>query len=343
MADFPPDVAAFIERTLVESVSPAYFLVADDGAVLEAGGCQGTYGAGSLKPGDSVYETFDFLSGYIPVHAERLPVFLSCLKAGQSWSADIYLYPVAGATRIIFLDATIKEAQLSVLQQQVNESGIIRERHRRLFSQYIGQAALDSIQSNPDAISCERRNIAVLFADIRDFTAFSEREAPDTVFFTLNAYLVNMAQAVTDEGGFVDKYIGDAVMAVFGLAEDGRNPSAAALATAFRMQKRIAELNLMRVRNSAPALSIGVGIATGPAIVGILGSRARKSFTAIGHTVNLASRLVSRTKPGEILLDRSTREAVVETDREFQLVELALPGIAGSAPYFLCTEHGRNG
>jgi adenylate cyclase len=147
-----------------------------------------------------------------------------------------------------------------------------------------------------DSHSGKEQEIAVLFADLRDFTRFSERQLPYDVVFLLNRYFRAMGEAVIAAGGHLDKFIGDGVMALFGV--EGRPEIAAAQAVdaARRMAQNLAELNIGLGDELKSPLKIGIGIHFGPAIVGEMGFGDAQSLTAIGDTVNIASRLETATK-----------------------------------------------
>jgi adenylate cyclase len=151
------------------------------------------------------------------------------------------------------------------------------------------------------------REIAVLFADIRGFTALSEGRLPYDVVFILNRYFTAMGRAVESTGGRVDKFIGDGVMALFGVTGDADAACRAALAAARAMSLRLIELNQSLHGELTEPLRIGIGIHVGPVIVGEMGYGHTTSITAIGDTVNTASRLEGLTKEHHA-------ELVVSTD-----------------------------
>ncbi len=142
----------------------------------------------------------------------------------------------------------------------------------------------------------QEQEIAILFADIRGFTTLSEQKLPYDVVFILNRYFRSMGEAIEGAGGRVDKFIGDGIMALFGVDQSAERGCETALQAARTMAERLDELNdLLRADLPAP-LRIGIGIHVGPAIVGEMGYARATSITAIGDTVNTASRLESKTK-----------------------------------------------
>jgi len=150
-----------------------------------------------------------------------------------------------------------------------------------------------------DLAEGSEREIAVLFADIRGFTALAEGMLPYDIVFLLNRYFAAMGQAVETAGGRVDKFIGDGVMALFGVEGDVAAACRDALGAARLMSQRLAEVNRALQGELAAPLRIGIGIHAGPAIVGEMGFSGAASITAIGDAVNTASRLEALTKEYE--------------------------------------------
>jgi adenylate cyclase len=150
--------------------------------------------------------------------------------------------------------------------------------------------------ARPAHLQGEEREIAVLFADLRAFTELSERKLPYDVVFLLNRYFEAMGHAIEAAGGHVDKFIGDGVMALFGIADRPRTASRQAIAAARAMAERLAELNESLKSDLEKPLRLGIGIHVGPAIVGEMGYGRVISLTAVGDTVNTASRLEAMTK-----------------------------------------------
>jgi len=150
--------------------------------------------------------------------------------------------------------------------------------------------------SRPTYLQGSEREIAVLFADLRSFTQFSESKLPYDVVFALNQYFRGMGQAVEAAGGHLDKFIGDGVMALFGVDSDLETGCRQALAAAAGMARALEHLNHQLRHDLDEPLRMGIGIHAGPAIVGEMGYGAATTVTAIGDTVNTASRLEAMTK-----------------------------------------------
>jgi adenylate cyclase len=209
--------------------------------------------------------------------------------------------------------------------------GAQRRRLRHAFGHYLAEGVIEELLRDPGALTLggERRNLSVLFSDIRGFTSFSERLAPEQLVKVLNTYLTPMTGAVLDSGGFLDKFIGDAVMAVFGApVPDERHPRHA-LACAVKMH---AELERIRPELSALGVDveIGVGINSGDMAVGNMGSVEHFNYTVMGDAVNLASRLEGLTKTYGVfcLVGEETRRAASDA---FAFREVDLVRVKGKA------------
>ncbi|MBI5507659.1 MAG: FHA domain-containing protein [Deltaproteobacteria bacterium] len=150
------------------------------------------------------------------------------------------------------------------------------------------------------------REVTVMFADIRGFTALTEASKPADVVTLLNEYFDQMAEVVFAHGGLLDKFIGDALMAVWGTPVAGDDDAKRALAAAAEMQEGVASMNEMRRDRGQVAIAIGIGLASGTCVAGAIGARRRMEYTVIGDAVNLASRLAGLARGGQVLCDEVT-------------------------------------
>jgi adenylate cyclase len=183
-------------------------------------------------------------------------------------------------------------------------------------------------RSRVDFVQGSEREIAILFADIRGFTALAEGRLPYDVVFVLNRYFSAMGRAIENAGGRVDKFIGDGVMALFGIESGAQAGCRAALAAARLMSERLGELNLsLQVELDRP-LRIGIGIHSGPVIVGEMGYGSAAAITAIGDAVNTASRLEALTKDYDcelVVSDETVARAGLDFS-EFPRYEIEIRG-----------------
>ena len=182
---------------------------------------------------------------------------------------------------------------------------------RANYSRFMPEYVVKQLLNNPNSFKLGGVNqtVTILFADIRGFTAFAERETPEKVVGLLNRYFSRMSEIIFAHGGTLDKYIGDGLMAIFGaptaLPEDAKN----ALKAAVTMQMQLLTLNKELEADGFQRIQIGIGLHTGEAVIGYIGSDRRSEYTAIGDTVNLASRLESNAAGGQILVSEATARA----------------------------------
>jgi class 3 adenylate cyclase len=168
---------------------------------------------------------------------------------------------------------------------------------RRALERFLPKEAVDRVLRGDDLrASGERRVVTVLFADLRDSTALSESMTGPQVVSFLNTFVGAMAQAVFDNGGMIDKLLGDGLMAVFGVVPNPTMGAEAAVKTALDIRGRMLLLNRRRQAEDLPAVRYGIGIHTGAVVLGAVGISERSDYTAVGDTVNTASRLETLTK-----------------------------------------------
>ena len=184
---------------------------------------------------------------------------------------------------------------------------VARANYSRFMPEYVVKQLLDN--PNSFRLGGANQTITVLFADIRGFTALSEREKPEKVVGLLNRYFSAMSDIIFDHGGTLDKYIGDGLMALFGAPSASPADAMNAVKAAVAMQKRLGMLNKELHADGFGEVSIGIGLHTGEATVGYIGTDKRSEYTAIGDTVNLASRLESNAAGGQILMSEATATA----------------------------------
>jgi adenylate cyclase len=237
-------------------------------------------------------------------------VVLAAIGGGVS----LFFYTAIQQGFLISLVYPMLSVGLGFLLYQAYFMAVVQRQVRFLrtaFSSYVSPALVHQLISHPDALTLkgERRNVSVLFSDIRRFTTISETIPPERLVPILNLYLGPMTEIVMEEYGTLDKYIGDAVMALYNAPLDVPDHPVRAAHSALRMLEKLAELNVQFLKSFDLTLNIGIGIHTGVASVGNMGSAQRFDYTAIGDTVNLASRLEGRTKVYgvNIVISESTR------------------------------------
>lgn len=172
----------------------------------------------------------------------------------------------------------------------------------RLFGQYVPPELVEEISKRPDEfdLSGETRDMSVMFTDIRSFTRLAEDKPPQFITQILNEYFTLMTETIHQQRGTIDKYIGDAIMAFWGAPLRDEHHAQHAILASLNMIKALPELNRNNERKGWPRIDIGIGVNTGPMNVGNMGSKFRMSYTVMGDSVNLASRLEQLTKKYQV-------------------------------------------
>jgi adenylate cyclase len=184
-----------------------------------------------------------------------------------------------------------------------------------IFGRFVSPTVAQLVLSRPIALSGESKLLTILFTDLRDFTAITEREDPSVVISSLNDYFQIVVEAADRHGGIVNKFGGDSTLVLFGLTDDQGDTQASATAavrTAIEIRVRLAALNQQRLAAQLPALIAGIGVNTGSAIAGLIGAERRMEYTVIGDAVNLSARIqaLSRELGDGILISEATRMAL---------------------------------
>lgn len=190
------------------------------------------------------------------------------------------------------------------LATRIEQEAVTRAELSRFLSPAVAEAV---VKGQVEILRVGRlAEVSVIFADIRGFTSMAESESPQETVAMLNAFFTSMANVVFRHEGNLDKFIGDCVMAVWGPPSPHPDDAARALRAALEMQAEVNEMNRLRVSDGRQPIQVGIGVNTGTAVVGYMGSTERHEFTAIGDSVNTSSRLCGLAKGGEILASEHT-------------------------------------
>jgi adenylate cyclase len=201
------------------------------------------------------------------------------------------------------------QARYTELEASYGRIQELEEKTRELFERYLPSQVARYLIDDPSRANLggERREVTILFADLRGFTALAEKMSPERLIEVVNGYLSLATESIFANGGVLDKFMGDAVMALYNSPLDQPDHALRAVKTAFALRESLDR------RQQEPALHFGFGINTGEAVVGNVGSEALMNYTAVGDTVNVAFRLQEQAKEHQILLSRATYEQVKDS------------------------------
>ncbi len=227
----------------------------------------------------------------------------NCSRADAFEEKDLHLVVGMAAQAALALE------RVDLLRQ------VEAETERRVFlTRFLSPALVEEVQSDRVNLSQqgELRRVAVLFADLRGFSRASEALGPEGTVRLLNEHFEHMVDEVFRFGGVLDKFVGDALMALWGAPVQRDDDPLRALRCALAMQARIAKLGERRIAQGLPAQRVGIGVHVGQAVVGSIGAPMRLDYTAIGPCVNLASRLCSLAGPGQVLSSLETVQPMAD-------------------------------
>ncbi|MDR0375647.1 MAG: HAMP domain-containing protein [Treponema sp.] len=265
----------------------------------------------------------------IMTHYITMPIenVVSCMKRIIEENSLTETVPVYYKDEIGHLSHTfnIMLQNLDVAYKQIKnyafDAAIAQRRERKIrnvFQLYVPADVIDEIFVNPEKMLIgTNRETAILFSDIRSFTTISEKMQPDELVNSLNRYFKTMVNIIMDRDGIVDKYIGDAIMAIFGAPIARENDALSSVLAGLEMSEALIEFNKSQIELGAPEFRIGIGVNYGVVTVGNIGCDRKMNYTVIGDSVNLASRLEGLTK--------MYKEPLLFSESVYEKIQGALP------------------
>ena len=291
---------------------------------------------------DNAGEDTRFAQGAsIMMQQVRSAICVPMIKSTEEVIGVLYLDNVSTTHRFTETDLDFCIAFASIVgtalereqfAQQIQREQVVRSN----FERYFAPALAERIASAGAGMKLggDKRRVAVLFSDIRGFTALSETMYPDDMAHLLTEYFTEMVECVFANGGTLDKFIGDAVMAQWGAPLGSTEDPDKAMEAAMNMIKELDQLNARWRAAGKPELQIGIGLNVGEAFAGNIGSERRMEYTVIGDTVNTASRLCSAAGPREILISDEFRRSLTSPPPLVEMPPMELKGKSQPVPVF---------
>jgi class 3 adenylate cyclase len=207
---------------------------------------------------------------------------------------------------------------------------------RSAFGRYVSPEVAKELLESPEGLRFggEKRIITVLMSDLRGYTRFAEQGDPTNVMTVLNQYLARMTDIIIEHGGTINEFIGDAVFAVFGAPLPHPDHAERAAACALRMQRAMTAINRQHEAEGLPRFEMGIGINTGEAVVGNIGSEQRAKYAVVGSAVNVAARVEGATVGGQIYLTEATYARIREVAEVAAPVSLQMKGLSEALALF---------
>ncbi|MCC5816645.1 MAG: adenylate/guanylate cyclase domain-containing protein [Leptospira sp.] len=267
-----------------------------------------------------IFSTFLFMICFFTLRHDHPEAIANKLQmVGLSYFIEISFYIIITGL-LSGLIANQARKMLAKLLDSVKKNEFVTN----VLGEYVSQEVKNKILDEGGLqIEGEEKEITVLFADLRNFTTISEDRTPKEIVSILNEYFDTMVETIQKNGGVIDKFIGDAIMAYFGAPIHMNNPQQKAFNAAKEMMLNINEINIKLGKRNLPILKQGIGLHHGVVVIGNIGSKTRKNYTIIGDTVNLASRLESLTKEiGKelIISDAVIKNLDIQDQNKFEII-----------------------
>ncbi len=247
------------------------------------------------------------------------------ISLGEKKSGKFYNREDINLLRTLASQGAVAIENARLAEQMKNEELVRANLARYLSPQIVDQIIKNDVQIN---LGGDRKEVTILFSDIRNFTSISESMEADKLVQFLNEYFTEMARIIFENQGSLDKYIGDAIVAVFGSLIPLENPAEAAVKASVEMMREMVRLNEKWKSQYGFNMEMGIGVNTGEVFLGNIGSPERMEFTVIGDTVNTASRFSGLAKGRQILATRSARDRL---GSKFELRQLSSTRVKGKA------------
>ncbi|HYU35935.1 MAG TPA: adenylate/guanylate cyclase domain-containing protein, partial [Thermoanaerobaculia bacterium] len=253
-------------------------------------------------------------------------IYLDNLGATHSFGEEDLEFLAAFASMV---SVAIENSQLV---ERVRREAVVLSNFQRYFAPDLARQIVD--QEGEIQLGGAKRRVAIVFSDIRGFTALSERMSPDEIARLLTGYFTEMVEIVFEHGGTLDKFIGDALMALWGAPLARDDDADRAMRAALAMQRRLEQMNRDSAGDGRPTLEVGIGLDVGEVFAGNIGSERRLEYTVIGDAVNTAARLCAEASPGEVLISESLYRSLAGPPPVDVLAPLQLKGKALAVPVY---------
>ena len=253
-------------------------------------------------------------------------LYVDSLTATHAFTSDDldFLIAFSGVASV-----AIENGQLA---DHIRREALVLSNFQRYFSPDLAKQIAE--HGEEVKLGGQKRDVVILFSDIRGFTSMSEKMEPDDVALLLREYFTEMVEIIFRHGGTLDKFIGDAIMALWGAPFASEDDADKAMRAAIDMQRVLGELNTKWTAQGRQPVNIGIGINFGEVFAGNIGSEQRLEYTVLGDAVNTASRLCSKAAPGEILISEPFYKALKQPPKVEALEPLQLKGKAQAVPVY---------
>lgn len=229
-------------------------------------------------------------------------------------------------------DLELSQRDLQNIKKLSDKEREEKKKIRSIFDKFVSPKVIEEIMNDPSSLVLggKRRMITIFFADIRGFTSMSETlvDKPEMVLEIVNRFHSAMTDVIISKGGTIDKYIGDATMALFGapMAQTAKADAMSAIESAMAIRQECLKIREQLIKEGKTAVNVGIGINTGEVVVGMVGSTKMMNYTAIGDAVNTAARIESKAEAGQVIVSKATYELIKECVKVRELEPMTVKG-----------------
>ena len=260
-------------------------------------------------------------------------------REGREIDFSLNLSPLQGkrgrheGITLLFTDQTAERELKGQMKVVKEERRLVKD----MFARYLSSELVENLIQEPNSVRLggDKKLATTFFADIRGYTSFSEGKDPEHIIEVLNAYFQEAVEVIINHRGYIDKFIGDAIMAIWGVPLQSEEQDAInAVSCALEIQDRISSPKRRFFTGDASSLRVGIGLHTGPLVAGNLGSSQRMDYSVIGDSVNVAARLESVARGGQIIITQDTRDILGDRFKVQELQPVQVKGKEAPIPIF---------
>jgi len=330
MDGLPPEILPSLFSVMLDTRTPAYLLVHPDGHLVRWGGPLSFYGLGQPQPGIGLDQQITLLQGIFPL-SKTETLFLPCVEMQTGTFADVYIFPAIIGHWVVLLDVTQEAYTRRRLQQKANEVNLLRTQRMKGQQQVLWDIEADPLLATwaTPSSTDQYRDATILCLALRGLSCLGERQPAADLLAAFNLCLRTLVQPIQEEAGLVLKVIDARLIAVFGMLPTVRGAPLLAVQAALRITAAVHKMRMFIAEELRAALNIGIGIASGRVIIGMMGDKGGRTLNVLGACVQRATTLEQFAHANEILIEKKVFGDCGDLQSRF--TEVCLPLHEGKA------------
>jgi class 3 adenylate cyclase len=331
MDGLPSEILPSLFSVMLDARTPAYLLVHPEGRLVQGGGALSFYGIEHPQLGVEIDQQIAFLQGIFPL-GKTETLSLPCIETRTGIFADLYIFPATIGHWVVFLDVTQEAQTRRLLQQKANEVNLFRAQQTKGIHQVLWDTETNPLLATlvaPSSAS-QYRDVTILCLALRGLSCLEERQPASDLLATFNLCLRTLVQPIQEEAGLVLKVIDARLVAIFGLLPTLVGVRCAAVQAALRIISAVTEVRMLIADEVRPTLNVGIGVASGRVMIGMMGELGARTLNVLGACVQRAATLEQLARTDEILIEKDVFGRCGDFQARF--TEVCLPLHEGKAP-----------